>query len=253
MTVRLNKTVSVLVSLLLACSGVGLSAQNLDKRPEEFRGLDRWAFKTNALGWVATVPNFMFEVDMSKDIYSHWTFGMGVLYNWETYKSHPSYMDFNLLTVRPEFRYYWGAVEQNKSRDTEYKGTWFLGMYVSGGTYTMKLTDVGHQGYHTGIGISFGYAMPLYQYKTGAIDVEFGFYLGAEAVTSQAFVLNDVANAYDAVPELSRGFGPVPYPVVSDLSITFSWRRTSIKHKHVVKFENRRDQKRLAREIRKSE
>ncbi len=253
MAVRVNKLILVLVCALLAFTGEDVFAQRYEKTPKEFRGLDRWAFKTNVLDWVATIPNIGFEVDLSPDYYSHWTFGMNVLYNWETYQTHPSYMDFNLLTVRPEFRYYWGAKELNKSRDIDYKGTWFLGIYASGGTYTFKLTEVGHQGYHAGVGISFGYAMPLHQYKTGAVDVEFGLYIGAEAVTANAFILNDVSRTYDAVPSLSKGFGPVPYPLVTDFSITFSWRRTSIRHKHVTKYEDTWEQRKMAKQNRKYE
>ena len=47
-----------------------------EKVPDtEYAGKERWAYKTNALEWLLTIPNFGVEYDLSKSVYNRMTIG----------------------------------------------------------------------------------------------------------------------------------------------------------------------------------
>ncbi len=221
--------------LLLTIPGGEAFAQMNNKAPNEFRGLDRWSFKTNAVDWLMTVPNVNVEFDLSPSPFNRMTLGLTAKYNWEMQQSHLPYTNFNLLTIKPEFRYYWRVKEgpdfENLARRE--KGAYYVGAYVDGGVYSLKLSDIGHQGQHYGIGASFGFAMPLYNFRRGMLDIEFGLSVGTVLATSDAFTLNTDTNTYDVVHGECKELHVVPFPVVSEMSVSFAWRRTSIKHKYL--------------------
>ncbi len=243
-----RRIISILAFTVLCGTG-SLHAQMNNKAPDEFRGLDRWAFKTNLLGWAATLPNFTAEVDLSPSPYNRMTLSVGAEYNWETRQNKIAYHDFNLFTLRPEFRWYHRTPDSDDPEKyaRRLKGAYYFGAYVDAGTYTLKLSDIGHQGIHTGFGFSFGYAMPMYQYKGGGLDVEFGGSVGLALATADAFTINEKYNRYDHVETLSKGYHLIPYPVISEISIAFVWRKTSIRHKYIkvdrIKAQERADKK----------
>lgn len=189
------------------------------------------------------------------------TIGLSARFNWNTYNSLKPSMVFNLLDFRPEFRYYWRSVygERTKpERDADGNvirrpvGQWlresvftnkrenpkswranYIGAYVNAGTYALKLSEYGRQGYLCGLGFTMGYGLPMYEYNRGAVDVELGFSLGLMLATSDVFTLDVDRNRYVSVPEMSRGLHVVPFPVVSELNVSFVWRKTSIRNKYV--------------------
>ncbi len=221
--------------LLLFFGGGCICAQVNRKAPDEFRGADRWAFRTNVLGWAMTLPNISAEFDLSPSPYNRMTLSLEAKYNWEAAHRVLPYHNFNLLSVSPELRCYFRTPDSEDPRKyaRREKGAFYLGLYLDSGTYTLKLSETGYQGLHLGAGMSFGYAMPVHQYRKGALDVEFGLSLGLTHVRADAFYLNSYSNTYDYDPEFSMDFHLVPYPVVSELSIAFIWRKTSIKYKYI--------------------
>ncbi len=231
----LYRIILLLGVMLFVLSSEEVSAQMNNKAPSEFRGLDRWSFKTNAVAWIATIPNVSVEYDLSPSPYNRSTLGLSARYNGITHHSNLPYANFNLLSVRPEYRYYWRYPEGKNFENIEKrdKGAYYIGLYGDAGTYNMKFSEIGYQGQHYGCGLTMGFAMPLYNFLKGMLDIEFGFSFGLAFAESDAYALSEDMNMYDHHPDKSMGLHLIPYPVVSDISISFVWRRTSIKHKYI--------------------
>ena len=210
-------------------------------------GIDRWAFKTNAFEWLLTIPNFGVEMDIVNSPFNKYTVGLTAKYNWNTYHKYAPPTVFNLLDVRPEFRYYYRHTQRGDKEVDEdgnkikYGFTarktpkpWlanYIGGYASYGTYTFKFGKKGHQGMAIGLGATAGYGIPLYQYKSGAIDLEFGLSLGLQVATRDIFEHNPDGYFYTKLDEQSKGFHFTPFPVLSEIKVAFVWRHKSIKEK----------------------
>ena len=218
---------------------------------------DRIAIRTNALDWLLTVPNLGIEYDLTGSEFNSMTVGISAKYNWNT--SHTwrdtktSYMPpvvFNLLDLRPEFRYYYRTrkAPARKSgkwdvesflKDKKNPKSWrasYVGAYMNYATYTLKLSEKGRQGQAIGIGASAGYSIPMYEYKNGAVDVELGFSVGLQVCSKVYFAHNPDGYFYtevltDGNRKSRHHMGVTPYPVVSDVRVAFVWRHKSIKDK----------------------
>ncbi len=240
--------------MLLLLTGGASYAQVKSKAEAKYTGLERWAFKTNAFGWLVTVPNLTAEFDLTPYHHNRSTLSLTAKYNWNTKHSLLPYYVFNYSQIRPEYRYYFRTenvdflkkiVKNPKTIRANY-----FGVYADAGTYTFKLGKYGRQGYMYGAGFSFGYGLPMYEYRRGAIDVELGFSLGVMMATADIFVLNDSNPSeyeYDVIKEKSKPLHVIPSPVVSELSLTFAWRKASIKGKY-SKINQARRMAKLARQ-----
>lgn len=193
MTNRLNIVRGVL-SLFVFCIAINLcaSAQNNESTPLG----DKLSFKTNALEWLATIPNFSLEYDIWPDS-TRITKGrlsaqITIKYNWATHHEYKPSMVFNVFDVRPELRYYWRPMRKNNHWvDYETKATrkptffewirydafshlvdnpktwrtYYTGLYLSYSDYSIKFSPTGRQSGAVGIGGSLGCALPLYEYE----------------------------------------------------------------------------------------
>lgn len=232
--------------------------------------IDRWAFKTNAFEWLLTIPNFGVEFDLVNSPYNQMTVGLTAKYNWNTYHKLQPPVVFNLLDVRPEFRYYYRTTERKAANSSDEKTKmsakeWFdtkiftterknarpwraqyIGAYINYASYTFKLSETGIQGHVIGLGASAGYDIPMYQYKNGAIDVELGFSVGLQMATKEKFKHNPDTYKYFQVTEgVKPGFHITPFPVVSELRLAFVWRHKSIKEKVQEDVEKRKMMERM--------
>ena len=218
--------------------------------------VSRFAFKTNALEWLLTIPNFGVDFDLVKSEYNKFTAGLAAKYNWNTYHHYVPSVVFNIFDVRPEFRYYYrtrkptpGVVHHwydlNKHlRDRKHPRPWrahYVGLYGNYGHYGFKFGEKGYQGEVAGFGFSAGYALPLYEYKKGYIDVEMGFAVGLQWDTKDVFVRDSEHHVYNVVSS-REDFKFTPYPVVTELRVAFAWRTKSIKDKVKDDVEKRRVQ-----------
>lgn len=268
---------TVIVTLLCAfCFSHSVQAQKR-VQDEEKEGrteaalsfIDRWAFKTNAFEWLLTIPNFGVEFDLTNSEYNSWTVGLTTKYNWKSYHNMNPSIVFNLLDVRPEFRY-WFRYTQKPKRDPSVKrslGKWFrdeifttarknprhwraqyLGLYVDYANYAFKFGPKGIQGHTLGFGTSAGYSIPMYEYKNGSIDVELGFSVGLQFCTREVFTHNVDGNYYTKLPpeEGTKGWHFTPFPVLSELRAAFVWRHKSIKEK--VKVDEEKIEERMTME-----
>ncbi len=242
--------------LILPFFGGSLSAQDKSKTEAGSDGLDRWSFKTNVVDWLVTIPNFTVELDLpeswckSDSLTNKMSVSLTARYNWNTSSTRLPYNVFNLMQIRPELRYYWHPREAQKGenlRDDWYLNVfllkkaeppaktnraYFLGGYLDAGTYSIKLGKYGYQGQMYSVGLTTGYAVPMYQYKRGFVDVELGVSVGLSLVTADAYILDVNANKYARVSDRCRGLSIAPFPVVSQINLSFAWRGISVKDKY---------------------
>ena len=217
----LNRLVTIFLAFLVGfpCS----FAQNKEK----LSFYDRCAVKTNAFEWLVTVPNVAFEFDIVRNDFQKMSLNLGVKYNWNTYHSHAPSTVFDMFDVRPEFRYYF------RTQNRKLAFPWWVmyaGPYVSYGTYTFKLAEKGIRGFASGVGVSAGYVIPVYEYKKGAIDVELGASVGLQVCTRDVFTHNPEGHYYTKLEESSKGLHVTPFPVISELRVAFVWRKQSIRY-----------------------
>lgn len=240
----------ILIALLcVILSPLSLTASDAVREDSVYRSrskaLDLFAFKTNIVEWLMTIPNFGVEVDLSASEFNKVSFGLTAKYNWNTYHKLAPTIVMNVLDVRPEFRYYYrsrkpeagvkhhwydvGKHLRNRKNPKSWRAQ-YIGLYGNYGNYGLMFTKEGWQGMCAGLGVSTGYALPMYEYKRGYVDIELGFSLGFQWATKDVFVHNPDNYTYSVVSQ-RKDFKFTPYPVVSELRVAFAWRSKSIKDK----------------------
>ncbi len=219
------------------------------------KGIDRWAFRVNALELLCTVPNVNAEFDLSSSPYNRATLGLTVKYNWDTRHSVAPPLVFNMFEVRPEFRWWYRRAPKEDQASQGRERAFFLGAYVHGGTYSIKPGKYGIQGPLWGVGALWGYDFPLYTYRRFAIDFELGIAAGLGVTSYDAFTMNRNGSDYVIAPERSRSLHVCPFPVLSEIKACFVFRSLSIKDKYkkvdsrkVILRQEKEDAKRLAAE-----
>lgn len=286
----------LLCVLVSAVSGLSAFAQfssgdtsSSSGRTERVPVINRFAFRTNALEWMLTIPNAGVEFDLSSSELNRMTLGVTAKYNWNTYHRYAPSSVFNLFDVRPEFRYYYrtiqrpvyryktrkhiikaatdedGAVDSialgkyekewekyNESisdrsfsgwfkdeiwtverRNPKPKRAQYLGVYADYNSFSLKFGRKGISGLAIGIGASYGYGVPLYEYNRGAVDMEFGFSVGLQVSKYDVFKHDPNGYYYTKIVPESRNFHLTPFPVISELKVAFVWRPESISGKYI--------------------
>lgn len=239
---------------LPAQSNLGGSVADADR----VTGIDRWAFRVNALELFCTVPNVNAEFDWSSSPYNRMSLGFTVKYNWNTWHNVPPELVFNMFELRPEFRRWFRLKPKENSVSGE--RVFFLGAYAHAGTYSIKPGTYGIQGPFFGTGALFGYDIPLYTYRHFAIDFELGVAVGLGVTSYDSFTMNRSGSDYAIVSERSRGMHLCPFPVVSELKACFVFRTLSIKDKYkkvdarkMILMQEREDARQAAKEKRAEE
>lgn len=218
---------------------------------------ERFSFRTNALEWLLTIPNVGVEFDLSSSQYNRHTLGLTGKYNWNTYHRYAPSTVFDMFDIRPEYRYYYRHTQRapRAASDTARLsfGRWwkeclwttarknpmpwranYIGAYVDYAQYAFKLGNAnGLQGQAVGLGISWGYDVPRYQYRKCAIDVEFGFSVGLAVTRYDAFSHTTDGYYYIKIPEKSKNWHLTPFPVISEVKVAFVLRPVSIESKYI--------------------
>ena len=202
------------------------------KASDRITGIDRWSFRANALELLCTVPNFNVEFDVSSSPYNRWTLGLTAKYNWDTWHSVPPTLVFNMFEIRPEFRKWFRMKPKEGNAKPTRERAFFLGGYVSGGTYSIKPGKYGIQGPLFGAGALFGYDFPLYTYRHFAIDFELGVAAGLAVTSYDGYTMNRSNTDYIEAPGKSKGWHLCPFPVLSEVKACFVFRTLSIKEKY---------------------
>lgn len=256
LVLELTKQVAVSVKRILfvlsLCLLTGIAqAQSLPNanKQEVKSGLsfsERWAFKTNVAEWIATIPNVTVAFDLSPSLYNHSVIQLGLKYNWNTYHKYPPDFVLDLFDIRPEFRWYYRHKPIKK--DSEHKGlsklfnterkkpklwrAYYFGVYADYATFSFKPGSLGRQGSAVGVGISYGWEAPLYNYKSGVVDFELGFSAGLVFMKYDGYRLDRNTYSYVVDPAHSHDWHIKPYPVISEIRAVFSWRKKSVKDKY---------------------
>ena len=260
------------LTVLLITARVSLSAQTSGERgdfafsrtettvpaDDRISGLDRWAFRINALELLCTVPNINIEFDLSSSPFNRWSLGLTAKYNWNTTHSVPPPLVFNMFEIRPEFRRWYRLSPKEGRSSAANERAFFVGGYIHGGTYSIKPGTYGIQGPLWGAGALWGYEFPLYTYRHFAIDFELGFAAGLGMTSYTGYSLNRSGSDYIRVPERSKGLHLCPFPIVSELRACFVFRSLSVKEKYkkvdakkLILKQERDEAKRLEAERRK--
>lgn len=192
--------------------------------------IDRWTFKTNLLEWCITVPNFSFEYALSSAEHNRSSIGLTAKYNWNSYHKHAPVAVFDMFDIRPEYRYYFRTFKHEdggKLRSVKY-----LGAYADYGQYSFKVKK-GIQGSSVGAGISFGWVLPVYQFKKGALDIDLGFSAGIQTGYYDMYGRDLENNCYYKISDGSKKWHVTPFPVVSELRVAIAWHTQSVKDRYI--------------------
>lgn len=200
--------------------------------------IERFSFRTNTLDWLATIPNATIGFDLLPGEYNNMSVLAGIKWNWNTFHKIPDYYVFNVFDVRAEYRYHFrftkvpeGQKPKFFSKERRNPRTWlarYLGGYVNYGTFSFKPGATGRQGWQVGLGVSAGVEFPLYQYKSGAIDMDLGASAGVTVSRFNLYSLNEGHSAF--VMGESRF---MILPTIAELRAVISWRKTSVKQKYL--------------------
>lgn len=177
------KLLAAILSAILACP----SAKG--------QRIGLFALKTNLIEWSAAVPNVSVFTDLSARPWNRSAAGITFKYKWKTRETYAPSFFYNLLEVRPEYRYYLKNL--------------YFGAYAAYDSYATQLPawKEARQGNAWGGGVSAGWEMPLYTYRRGALDLDLGASVGLHYTNGRV----------------------VPYP---ELRASLVWRKTSVKEKY---------------------
>jgi len=250
------------------------SAANLNKERLSLR--QRLDFRTNAVDWGLTIPNFSVEfilpsvyrfseppgdhpnVKQKRDSLafiattrSKRTVGLSFKWNWNTSHQVMPPQVFNVFDVRVEWRQYFRTrlkdsrnLTKNPDLRTRLKErvftterlnprmnrAYYWGIYAHRTGYSFKFGKEGRLGTAYGAGLSLGYTVPLYGYKTGYLDFELGGSVGLLYNSYDVYTHDSESNVYTFNPAKSKS-GIVPFPVITDVRVAFVYRFMSASSK----------------------
>ncbi|MDO4496321.1 MAG: DUF3575 domain-containing protein [Bacteroidales bacterium] len=221
---------------------------------------ERLSFRTNTIDWLLLRPNIGMEFDLRAGDYNKWTIGVDALYNWKTKETDVNPYVYDIMQVTLEGRKYYRTRRPDRdlypdgvvTRDTSVPAfvgwlkyitrldrakarswrAYYWGAYASATQYSFKFGDTGYQGPAYSVGASFGYGIPLYVLGNGTIDLEIGGRIGAAITKYDAYTVDFEGNCYPYLPEKSKGYHFLPYPVINDLHLSLVYRTRSIRNKY---------------------
>ena len=203
-------------------------------------GGGRLGLKINALELLCTIPNIGAEYDLTDSPYNRLTLSLSAKYNPDTWHTLAPVTVFNLLEFRSECR--WWYRQKESAIKFFSNGAFYVGGYLHGGSFSVKMSPTGRQGLLCGIGASYGYDFPLYTFKKFCIDFEIGASLGYGVSRYDCYRMNSTETDYVILPNDSGHWRVIPYPILSELRASFVFRTLSIKDKY-----KKEDPERVAR------
>lgn len=254
---RFIKIISLIIGLVLWTSFLDVHAQSKKTKGVVHDTLsvkERVSFHTNAVEWLLLTPNIGIEFDLSNMDYGRNTLLFSGKWNGNTRHTFKPAWVYNRMEARGEFRHYFrtepgGSIRANKTDKVSLKDrfnylvgkkkekpriwrAYYWGAYGSYGKYSIKIGKKGKQGTYASAGASFGFGMPLYTYGKGSLDFELGGSLGFVFTRYDAYTYDAESDCYPRLPEESKEWHIVPFPVPTDLRVSFVYRFNSIKNKY---------------------
>ena len=240
----LNIARCAVMAMLFGCLTWGnlcCFAQEPEKQKITFQSvMNRFSLSTNALDWLITIPNLQVEYDLSGGQYNNKSIQLGVRYNWNTWHKKPTYYVFNIMDVRGEYRYHFRFTQRRNDEKFKFfsferkhphvERAYYIGAYGSYSTYSVKPAANGVQGWKAGLGAVIGYELPLYEYKKSAVDLDLGLAVGADFSMYDVYQLSP---SHDNYVMSSSGWCIIP--MIAEIRAGFTFRRSSVKDKYVVR------------------
>lgn len=248
----------IVLTVLLAVSWRDVSAQTPAASEGKNSFVDGFTVKTNAMDWLFTIPNLQVGFDLSSSRYNQEVLLLGAKYRPRTSHDYAPYLLFNVLDIRPEYRHYYRhtQLESHLEKDTLGRDVvvwdkapltstkrrhprpwqaWYIGAYADYTRYSLKFGEYGRQGWAAGAGVTVGFEIPLYEYKTGAIDLDMGLSAGLVATSNKAFKNGDDIYRYVPVTAADkvRDARFLLIPMLTELRAVFSWRHKSVGRKYL--------------------
>ena len=177
---------------------------------------------------------------MTDSPYNRLTLSLSAKYNPDTWHTLAPVTVFNLLEFRSECR--WWYRQKESAIKFFSNGAFYVGGYLHGGSFSVKMSPTGRQGLLFGIGASYGYDFPLYTFQKFCIDFEIGASLGYGVSRYDCDRMNSTETDYVILPNDSGHWRVIPYPILSELRASFVFRTLSIKDKY-----KKEDPERVAR------
>lgn len=247
---------------------------------DEFK--QRLGFHTNVISWILATPNVGVEYDVVNDGVKKISVVLSGKYNWDNKHTNPfspvpRYV-YNIAGAKLEGRYYFRtrkreAWENDMLRDFSELGSYsksyvrkrlvlaknnprsyrayYIAPYITFDNYDIKLTETGYKGNAAGVGLSFGYNTPLYQYDNGdAVDFQLGASVGAVYSAYKEYEYDSKRTKYIAT--LKETGKILPYPVISDVNLSFVYRFNSIRNQVAARDEAALEEMRELYDLRKT-
>lgn len=169
-----------------------------------------------------------FGLDLSPSEYNNKSLLFGAKYNWDTYHKLPPFYVFNVFDLKGEYRYHFRHDLKDPSKTL--KRAYYLGAYADWSSYSIKPGATGRQGWQTGLGVSIGFEIPLYEYAKGAVDLDLGASAGLTFTRFHDFALNESATVFVMKQETPRW---LLLPMLTELRASLAWRKASVRTKYV--------------------
>jgi len=150
---------------------------------------ERFALRTNGLGWLLLSPNIGAELTLGSYNWSHFTLGInGRTMRTTSHQKNP-YMQRLLNEGRLELRYYRHGRGLLRS--------WFAGVYGGYTSFNFKLAETGYRGDGYIGGLTAGTIAPLYGYRNGSsLDLELSVNAGVLLAEMQQYACTDGREHY---------------------------------------------------------
>lgn len=218
---------AVLMSTATVSAQTGTERTESTVRSEK----DRWAFRTNTLGWVALTPNVAVEFDLTRADRNKWTLGVQAAWNGNTGISTGKENRFAVNDYRIEGRKYFRPslrMKPGSKRIPKFWRTYYVGLYAGYSKLDFLWKKKGCNAEVLHAGITGGWEVPLYQCKNGSIDLDLGLSIGVLYAKYDKYRAEKETITY--TERRDRQF--IKYPLPTDLRIGFIYRFTSIKNKY---------------------
>ena len=202
-------------------------AKNEVVTPLKFK--ERWAFKTNTIDWALMVANIGFEFDLSSSPYNRYTLGANVRYAGGADVPFDQKVDWKLFDARVELRRYWHpGLTMKRKRKPHYWRAYYWGAYANYSDYMIYLPN-GFKGKGIGVGATFGYEIPLLNFKHGFLDLDLGLNIG--------FQYGDYEKSRmegdDRMVTKRKDWEFIPYPLPQEVRVGLVYRFKSVREKYV--------------------
>lgn len=223
-----NYLAYLLCGLFISLAGSARAQQN-DEKTEILSLKERFAFRTNTLYWAVATPNIGIQFDITPYDYNRWTLQTDLKWNPGVNNGKEKALSYKLLDAKLELRKYFRntSVRKGKNSTPKYWRAYYWGIYAGYTDYEIFLKN-GFTGKHFGAGLSAGWEVPVYKFKTGTLDLDLGMSAGWIYGKNKKRIHNGDEYTFTNVKDMHF----TPYPIISEIRVALVYRFKSVKEKY---------------------